>query len=227
MRRFSVLPIAMLAALAAVSCDADPAGVSAVSTPSRPAPSSPTPTPTPTEVTASPTPPALPQRSPQTRGEPSSTCVNGWETPAEDSRLFTDPLGIVRRTAGVDGPLEVVDMRTFVGPESPPSDKGYLIDIQRWYIKLYAADDLAFQGRFLVEQRRFGRGVAAVAPYDTRGFRSPDWRGFQYDSSARRPLAVPGLPGTWSGVEYDFVKGGEGLDLPGLPPAVVGCLEAS
>lgn len=225
MRTFSVLPIAMLAALAVASCDADTVGESAALTPSRPA--SPSPSTATATPTAAPTPPALPQRSPLTRGAPSTTCVNGWTTPAEDSHLFTDPLGIVRRTAGVEGPLEVVDMRTFVGPESPPSDKGYLNGIQRWYIKLYAADDLTFQGRFLVEQRRFGRGVAAVAPYDTRGFRSPDWRGFQFDSTDTQPRVVPGLPGTWSGEEYDFVKGGEGLDLPGLPSAVVGCLENS
>ncbi len=68
------------------------------------------------------------------------------------------------------GPLVVVDMRRFIGPESPPSDQGYLLEVERWYIKLYAHDDIAFQGRFLVEARRFGRGVAAVAPYDTEGF---------------------------------------------------------
>ena len=80
------------------------------------------------------------------------------------------------------GPLVVVDMRRFVGPESPPSPQGYLLDVERWYIKLYAQDDIAFQGRFLVESRTFGRGLSAVAPYDTNGFRSPDWVGFQYDS---------------------------------------------
>jgi hypothetical protein len=122
-------------------------------------------------------------------------------------------------------------MRMFVGPESPPSvgegAKGYLQDIRRWYIKLYAPQDLGFQGRFIVEQRVFGRGLSAVAPYDTRGFRSPAWHGFQWESAQRRAVRYPGLPGTWSGTDYDFVTGGEGLNLPGLPVAVAGCLDGT
>jgi hypothetical protein len=229
MRTFPVLPIVMLAAIAAGSCDAGTGGTSAAATPSRSAsaiPSAPS-----DPATASPTAPATPGTPPPRHGPPSATCVNGWRTPAEGSPDATDPLGIIRRTTGETAPFEVVDMRVFVGPESPPSEgasaKGYLQDIRRWYIKLYVPDDLAFQGRFIVEQRRFGRGLAAVAPYDTTGFRSPDWRGFQYDSTDVAPRAIPGLPGTWTGVEYDFVKGGEGLDLPGLPAAVVGCLKTS
>lgn len=121
----------------------------------------------------------------------------------------------------------MVDMRYFTGPESPPSDKGYILSVERWYIKLYAKDDMSFQGRFLVEARRFGRGLSAVAPYDTHGWTSPDWRGFQYDERNTQRRVVPGLPGTWSGVEYDFVTGGAGLDFPGLPDAVLGCLEGT
>jgi hypothetical protein len=152
-------------------------------------------------------------------------------TPPSDSHLFTDPLGVIRRSTGVEGPLEVVDMRYFVGSESPPSlpptAKAYLLNIQRWYIKLYAKDDLSFQGRFLVEFRVFGRGVAAVAPYDTTGWHSPDWRGFQYASEDHTFRQIQGLPGIWSGVEYDFVTGGAGLSIPGLPESVVGCLSGT
>jgi len=118
-------------------------------------------------------------------------------------------------------------MRSFEGPESPPSDKGYLLVVQRWYIRLFAERDPAFQGRFLVESRTFGRGVAAVAPYDTTGFRSPDWIGFQYDSADTEPKAYPGLPGLWSGIPYDFVEGGGGLEIPGLPEDVLGCLDGT
>ena len=118
-------------------------------------------------------------------------------------------------------------MRYFTGPESPPSDQGYLLLVQRWYIKLYAKDDLAFQGRFLVESRRFGRGLSAVAPYDTKGYKSPDWRGFQWDGAHPEPHPVEGLPGEWSGADYDFVKGGAGLTIPGLPNAVVWCFEGT
>lgn len=184
--------------------------------------SSPSPTPA-----ASVTPPATPAVPPPTRGPATATCVNGWRTPAQGTPQFTDPLGIIRRTTGVKGPLVVVDMRYFIGPESPPSDQGYLLAVERWYIKLYATDDPAFQGRFLVEARRFGRGLSAVAPYDTRGFHSPDWVGFQYDSADLTRKAYPGLPGLWSGIPYDFVKGGAGLKFPGLPAEVMGCLEGT
>ncbi|MFB3737597.1 MAG: hypothetical protein ACE14W_01360 [Candidatus Velamenicoccus archaeovorus] len=118
-------------------------------------------------------------------------------------------------------------MRYFEGPESPPSEQGYLLEVQRWYVKLYAEDDPAFQGRFLVEARRFGRGVSAVAPYETHGFRSPDWVGFQFDSADTTPKAYPGLPGQWEGIPYDFVKGGAGLTIPGLPSEVAGCLDGT
>ncbi len=145
--------------------------------------------------------------------------------------MFTDPLGVIRRTAPVTGEFRVVDMRMFVGPESPPSEgegaKGYLQDIRRWYIKLYVPDDLTYQGRFLVEQRAFGRGVSAVAPYDTEGFSSPDWSGFQFDSANTAPRAYLGLPGEWTGVRFDFVNGGSGLTIPGLPDAVLGCLDGT
>ena len=186
-----------------------------------------TPSTFPASVSPSPTPPAIPSEPRPTEGPPSPACEHGWVTPPDGSPLYTDPLGIIRRTTGIGGALVVVDMRYFTGPESPPSDKGYLLEIRRWYIKLYAQHDLSFQGRFLVETRRFGRGLSAVAPYDTRGWHSPDWRGFQYDSRNPRMRAIGGLPGRWSGVEYDFVKGGAGLEVPGLPDEVVGCLSGT
>jgi hypothetical protein len=151
-------------------------------------------------------------------------CLNGWVTPPEDSSRYAQPLEVIRRTTAVKGPLVVVDMRFFEGPESPPSDKGYILVVQRWYLKLYAKHDPAFQGRFLVESRRFGSGVSAVAGYDTQGWRSPDWIGFQFDSPDTTPKVYPGLPGEWEGIPYDFVKGGGGLTIPGLPDAEVGCL---
>lgn len=180
----------------------------------------------PTSAAPSPTRPADPGPRPR-RGAPSETCVEGWVTPPAGSPTFTDPLGIIRRTAPVDGEFVVVDMRHFAGPESPPSDKGYILEIDRWYIKLYVDGDWAYQGRFIVEQRTFGRGVAAVAPYDTAGFRSPDWAGFQWDSADTEARAYPGLPGRWSGIPYDFVAGGAGLEIPGLPAEVRGCLQGT
>jgi hypothetical protein len=172
-------------------------------------------------------PPPRPASPPPRRGEAAGTCVNGWVTPRRDSPKYSSPLGIIRRTTGVGGPLVVTDMRYFTGPESPPSDKGYLLVVERWYVRLWARRDPAFQGRFLVEARRFGQGVSAVAPYESDGFRSPDWIGFQYDSADTDLRAYPGLPGTWEGLPYDFVKGGEGLTFPGLPPEVAGCLRGT
>jgi hypothetical protein len=221
MRRFSTITIVVALAIVAAACTGGDGGDVASEAPTTPPAITPVESPT---TTSSPTPPALPEEPPPTSGGVDVDCVNGWITPEADSPDSTQPLGIVRRTTGIEGPLEVVDMRHFVGPESPPSDKGYLLDVERWYIKLYAANDLSFQGRFLVEARRFGRGLVAVAPYDTSGFRSPDWIGFQHESADPERRAYPGLPGLWAGLPYDFVEGGEGLTISGLPEDLVGCL---
>ncbi len=212
--------LALAATLALAACRGDAERTAPTTPPPPVSPISPEPSP-------SVTPPVLPEEPPPTRGPAALDCVNGWTTPPEGSPRYRQPLGIIRRTTGVEGPLVVVDMRYFEGPESPPSDKGYLLVVQRWYIKLYAERDPAFQGRFLVEARRFGRGVAAVAPYDTHGFRSPDWIGFQWHSADPDPKSYPGLPGRWSGIPYDFVKGGAGLEIPGLPEQVEGCLDGT
>ncbi|MGZ8611143.1 MAG: hypothetical protein ACXWX0_02575 [Actinomycetota bacterium] len=222
-RTISISAITVVLALSLASCtgDGDGADGGATGTPSAAPPITPVASP---PESVPPTPPALPEDPPPRRGSAALDCVNGWVTPPSDSSRFLQPLGIIRRTTGVAGPLEVVDMRVFEGPESPPSDKGYLLVVERWYVKLYARDDLSFQGRFLVEARTFGRGLAAVAPYDTNGFRSPDWIGFQFDSADPETRAYEGLPGLWAGVPYDFVEGGAGLSIPGLPDEVSGCL---
>jgi hypothetical protein len=217
--------VLVAATLALVACEGDDPGDAFTNSPaptSAPPVISEAPSPT-----VSPTPPALPSEPPPTAGPVSETCAQGWVTPEEGTPEFSDPIGIIRRQSPFDGDYEVVDMRMFVGAESPPSDKNYIVDIRRWYIKLYAVDDITYQGRFLVEERRFGRGVAAVAPYDTEGFASPDWVGFQWDASDTTWRRYPGLPGRWRGIPYDFVQGGEGLTIPGLPAEVVGCLDGT
>lgn len=214
-----MIAAALLAVLA--SCDGG-----SDSFPNSPAPSTATPFPS-TPTLASPTPPALPEVPPPTRGDASETCVDGWRTPRVGSVLASKPVRILRRTVQLPGEPEIVEMRYFTGPESPPSDKGYISTIERWYVKLYTEADLRFQGRFLVESREFGDGVAAVAPYDTAGFRSPDWSGFQWNEADPEPRPYPGLPGAWSGIRYDFVKGGAALEIPGLPAEVRGCLETA
>jgi hypothetical protein len=220
-RRLWSPTLVLFVALVAVACTDGGGDVRGTST--KP-PVSPAEVPT---STPSPTPPAMPDEPPPTRGAAGLGCESGWVTPPEGSPRYLRPLGIIRRATRVRGPLAVVDMRYFEGPESPPSDKGYLLVVQRWYVKLYAEDDLSFQGRFLVEARRFGRGLVAVAPYDTSGFGSPDWIGFQFDSSDPETRFYEGLPGPWAGIAYDFVRGGEGLSIPGLPEQVTGCLDAT
>jgi hypothetical protein len=182
----------------------------------------------PTDVTststASPTQPALPPEPPATSGLAGATCVQGWVTPSAGTPRRANPLQLIRQIADHSGQLKVVDMRYFLGPESPPSDQGYIKEIERWYVRVYDPEDLSFQGRFIVEQNRFGRGVVAVAPYDTKGYKAPDWSGFQWDAGDVTRRTYPRLPGTWEGIRYDFVDGGAGLTIPGLPEEVVGCL---
>lgn len=178
-------------------------------------------------ASASPTPPALPERPRPTSAPPTVACIQGWTTPELGTRLATVPIRIIRRTVRLAGRPTIVDLRYFTGPESPPSIKGYLHTVERWYVKLFTEEDLSFQGRFLVERREFGSGVAAVAPYDTDGFRSPDWSGFQWDGGDPERRAYPGLPGRWAGVRFDFVRGGAGLGVPGLPREVRGCFDGT
>ena len=218
---------AVLMLTAFVSCTdgtSDPGSSPSATSTTAPPPVTPVESPS---VAASPTRPPLPEQLPATSGSAALDCVNGWTTPPEGDDLFTSPLGVIRRTTGVKGPLKVVDMRYFEGPESPPSDKGYLLVVERWYVRLFAERDFSFAGRFLVEARRFGQGVAAAAPYDSTGYRSPDWVGFQYDSADPQRRTYEGLPGTWGGVPYDFVEGGAGIEIAGLPDDVVGCLSAT
>lgn len=225
-RRSAFAPFLVLCLLA-VACDRSSEAPDTFPNEAAPTSSAPVATRSPASVVPSPTPPAVPEAEPASSGPVTEGCVGGWVRPDEGTPDFTDPIGLIRKVAPFEGPYEVVDMRLFVGPESPPSEKGYLQDIRRWYVKMYAADDLTYQGRFLIEQRRFGRGVVAVAPYDTSGFTSPDWVGFQYDGSDPDRAAYDGLPAEWRGTPYDFVAGGGGLTIPGLPEDVRRCLDGT
>jgi hypothetical protein len=191
--------------------------------PNSPSPSESSSSFTPSTPEASPSPPAIPANLP-TSGPKTTSCVNGWTRPPAGTALAIKPIAAIRKVVPIPGKPVIVDLRYFTGPESPPSDMGYLTTVRRWYVKLFSKRDVAFQGRFLVEARDFGIGVVAVAPYDTSGFRSPDWSGFQYDAGDADTRGYPGLPGVWSGIRYDFVRGGAGLDVPGLPSEVLGCI---
>jgi hypothetical protein len=158
---------------------------------------------------------------------PTGDCVNGYETPAPDTQPYRRPLQVIARTGGVPNDFEVVEMRYFEGPESPPSEMGYLAVVKRWYVKARLVDRPGWKGRFLVEQRDFGIGLSAMAPFDTKGYRSPDWRAFQWEGTDAEPARYEGLPGRWPGTIYDFVKGGAGIDIGGLPREVIGCLDGT
>jgi hypothetical protein len=174
-----------------------------------------------------------PALSPVAEGVEAATatvaCVDGWTIP-EDPEQRELPFHVIRRSMQVDGDFHVVEERYFEGPEGPPTDKPYLSRVDRWYVKAWLEDDPSFRGRWLIEERSFGSGVAAVAPFDSEGFRSPDWLAFQYEGEEVERRAYPGLPGTWAGTAYDFVTGrdpesGEpAFRFPGLPPEVAGCL---
>lgn len=172
---------------------------------------------------AEPTDPLLPMEEGVEGPMAAADCVNGWTVP-DDPEQRELPFHVIRRTMQVDGEFEIVEMRYFEGPESPPSDKGYAQRIDRWYVKAHLKSDPRFRGRWLIEERTYGSGVAAVAPWGSEGFESPDWVGFQYEGAGAERRRYPGLPGKWAGTPYDFVTGEGAFDFPGLPAAVRGCL---
>lgn len=186
------------------------------------------------EVRTSPT-----RQSPSPAGSPlgggveaptaTQACVSGWIEPTDPEQREL-PFHVIRRTMKVDGEFDVDEIRYFEGPESPPSTKGYLLRVDRWYVKAALQGKRSFRGRWLIEERAFGSGVVAVAPYDSEGFTSPDWVGFQYEGEDAKRVRYPELPGKWGGIPYDFVTGrdpetGEKVfNFPGLPAEVSGCL---
>ena len=126
---------------------------------------------------------------------------------------------------GVSGLFFVEEMRYFTGPEAPGIIDPRPPVVKRWYVKAYLADKPSFRGRWLIEKRSAAiKGISAVAPFDTRGFKSPDWRGFVGEGP---PRAYPGLPGKWIGINFDFVTGEGDTGFPGLPKEIVGCLRAT
>ena len=212
---FRLLLTLLSAALASAACTAD-----------EPSPQA-TPPLAESQAPAEGTPPPLPGR------ELVGGCVNGFTDLAPEDPARDEALRVLGRATGVPpGRFDVVDIRYFEGPESPPSEREYLLNVRRWYVKATVRGDDSLAGRFLIEKRSFGAGVVAVAPFDTTGIRSPDWVGFQLIEGSE-PQAYPGLPGEWAGEPYDFVTGRdpqtreEVFGFPGLPVEVAGCLEGT
>ena len=157
-------------------------------------------------------------------GEPGPGCEEGWTTPTPGSDDATFPLEVILGQMGVEGELAPVEVRQFQGPEVPWILEPRPDHVDWWYVKATLADDPTFAGRWLVARRDADRsGIDAVAPYDSTGYASPDWRAFEGDGV---PREVDGLPGAWPGLEYDFVNGDSGSQ-PGLPDEVVACLDGT
>jgi hypothetical protein len=156
---------------------------------------------------------------------PGPGCVNGWSTPSPESVARQEPLDAIRTTMGISNRFYVSEMRYFTVPEA--ASPGQTL-VKHWYVKASLDDDPSFRARWIVTKRDTGEPlVAAVAPYGTSGFQSPDWRAFeQVDGEEPTQHAVPGVPGTWSGSEYDFVTGPNGSGS-GLPDAIKGCLDGT
>jgi hypothetical protein len=155
-------------------------------------------------------------------GEAVPGCASGWTTPAPGTALRVEPLDVIRDQMGVTGDFQVIDMRDFTSPEVPWILEPRPPVVEWWYVKAQLVGDPTFRARWLIAKRSAAiKGIAAVAPFDTTGYRSPDWRAFIGEGE---PRAIEGLPGTWVGFEFDFTTG-EDNEKPGLPEEATHCLD--
>jgi hypothetical protein len=158
-------------------------------------------------------------------GPPGEGCVEGWTTPPPGSPKRQEPLDLIRAQMGLTGLFKVDAMRYFQGPEVPWITDPRPQFVERWYVKASLVDDPSVRARWIVERRNEDvRGISAVAPFDTTGYESPEWRAFTGEGD---PVIVPGLPGQWSGVNYDFVTGEGDSGNPGLPEQNLRCLDGT
>jgi hypothetical protein len=210
------------AALPAPSASPPPSPTASVAltTPAltRSAPSSPSATPAPSRT---PIPLSTPAASGALVGLPSAGCVNGWHSPLPGSPPYDEALAMIEARLGGNVPYAVEQMRYFTGPDVPWIAEPHYEVVERWYVK-GARQGGGDAGRWLLEKRTEQiKGIAAVAPYDSAGYASPDWTGFVGEGP---PTTYPGLPGSWSGIAYDFVTGENDSGNPGLPDEVADCL---
>jgi hypothetical protein len=143
-------------------------------------------------------------------GEPTASCVKGWITPARGSRLRKAALDMIRETE--DERFVVLEMRYFAGPEDaevlgPPRE------VERWYVKARSLSNPERRQRWLVRRAPVGRGVDAVAPFDSTGYGPKTWR---------RPDAQhEGLSDPFQRPCHQDAPGDKCMGLPGQ---VLGCL---
>jgi hypothetical protein len=147
-----------------------------------------------------------------TSGEPSPTCVRGWSAPQRGSDLRKVALDMIR--ADPNERFMVEEIRYFVGPED--AEVIGEREVERWYVKAHGETSPGRRQRWLVRRAEVGRGVDAVAPYDSKGYGAGIW--------VRTDALEPGLADPFLYPCH--------LDRPeqkcmGLPREVLGCLKGT
>jgi hypothetical protein len=154
--------------------------------------------------------PGLQRPDPQQGGAPSETCIQGWQVPARGSRLRKAALDMIRSRRRER--FVVVDIRYFQGPEDAEVVRPQG-DVERWYVKGYSVAPHGRSQRWLVRRAAVGRGIDAVAPFDSTGYGPGVWkRPNAADESLADPFQRP----------CDRARAGE--KCTGLPRQVLGCL---
>ncbi len=151
--------------------------------------------------------------SPRSFGAPSPSCINGWTTPPRGSPLRKAALDMMRTYDRER--FVVTEMRYFVGPEDAEviSTRG---EVERWYVKAYTAASRQRQHRWLIRRALVGRGVDALADYDSTGYGPKTWiRVDTPDESLADPFQHPCNQATPE------------QKCMGLPREVLGCLDGT
>ena len=139
------------------------------------------------------------------KGVESPTCVNGWTEPGGPTDdFFKQAVAALQQSQGGTGYV-VKSVRYFAGPLA----SGGIGAI--YYLNVAGP---TFTGRVLLVSGG-GAAQAAVAPSGTTGWKAGQWKGFRGQAA---PAAFAGVPGKWSGPEYDPVTGGL------LSASVAGCM---
>jgi hypothetical protein len=149
-------------------------------------------------------------------------CVNGWIVPTRGTAVRVEPLDAIRRDMGIHGRVrgdrDALLHRSgvpWILQPRPPF-------VEWWYVNAQLVDDPRSEpGVWWHGGHPWSREQRP--PFDTAGYQSPDWRGFIGESE---PRTVEGLPGTWVGLDFDFLTGEDG-EKPGLPNEVVHCLDGT
>jgi hypothetical protein len=146
-------------------------------------------------------------------GAPSPSCVNGWTAPGRSSPLRKVPLDMIRERKSER--FVVLEMRYFRGPEDAEVI-GPQREVERWYVKAESAGRNPRRQRWLLRRAEVGRGIDAVAEFDSTGYAPGTWkRPDASDDSVSDPFQRP------------CERPAAGEKCMGLPYAVLGCLDGT